>query len=105
MKNKCQRPNTRGGVYIPRESDKEQIQEYYEDLSTVDKKELVASYNQQNNIWGVRAQMVYLSVLHTVFMERFGKSPFIVENDVAYKLGPKIYYSEELDTILPLPEN
>ncbi len=105
MKNKFQRPNTRAGIYIPNDSDKQQREEnraYYEALSNED---LVKSYNREVNIFGVHAQMVKLYVVHTIFLERFGKSPIVVEKEVVYCLGPKIYYSEELDAIFTLSES
>lgn len=105
MINKFQRPNTRAGIYIPRNSDKELIQTFTASLSAMSKEELVRTYNGIKNIWGVHAQLVYLYVLNTVFIEKFGESPIIVEEDTVYFLGPKIYYSVELDRLFQLSEN
>lgn len=105
MNNKFQRPNTRAGIYIPRPSDKALLQEFNERFLTQSKKELVETYNGINNIFGVHAQMVYLYVLHQVFLEKFGESPLIVESEVVYCLGPKIYYSEELDAIFSVSKS
>ena len=105
MRNKTQRPGTRAGIYIPSDSDKQQRQEFRDILLSKSNKELVESYNREKNIFGVHAQMVHIYCLHNIFMERFGESPIIVMNDVAYALGPKIYYSEELDAIFEFAEN
>ncbi len=105
MINKFQRPHTQVGIYIPRRSDKELILEFKTRLSAKNKKELVDTYNSIKNIWGVHAQIVYLYVLHTVFLDKFDESPIIVKDDKVYCLGPKIYYSAELDCIFPLSEN
>ena len=105
MINKFQRPNTRVGVYIPRRSDEEMIQQFKTRLAAMSKKELVKTYTTIKDIWGVHAQIVYLYVMHTVFLEKFGESPFIVEDEKVYCLGPKIYYSAELDSIFPLAKN
>ncbi len=105
MKSKFQRPNTRSGIYIPSDSDKKMREEFRDRLLLSSNQELVDLYNSEVNIFGVHAQMVHLYCLHTIFMERFGESPFIVEDDAVYCLGPKIYYSEELESIFILSEN
>ena len=105
MMNKTQRPNTRAGIYLPNDSDKKQREEsraYYVALSNED---LVKAYNREVNIFGVHAQMVKLYVVHNIFLERFGESPIVVQKEVIYCLGPKIFYSKELDAIFPITEN
>ena len=105
MKSKFQRPNTRAGIYIPSDSDKKMREEFRARLLLCNNQELVASYNREVNIFGVHAQMVHLYCLHSIFMERFGESPFIVKDNAVYCLGPKIYYSEELESIFILSED
>ena len=105
MFDKFQRSNTRAGIYIPRNSDKEMIQVFTASLSAMSKKELVKVYSGIKNIWGEHAQLVYLHVLHTVFLEKFWESPIIVEKGKIYCLGPKIYYSKVLDRLFQLSEN
>lgn len=105
MKNKSQRPGTRAGIYIPSESDKKQREEFRGKLVSMSNKELVELYSREKNIFGVHAQMVHLYCLHNLFMERFGESPIVVKDDVVYCLGPKIYFSEEMDAIFELSEN
>ena len=103
--NKTQRPGTRAGIYSPSDSDKKQREEFRANLLPLSNQELVTSYNREKNIFGVHAQMVHLYCLHNLFMERFGESPIIVKEDVVYCLGPKIYYSEELDAIFTISES
>lgn len=103
--NKSQRPGTRAGIYIPSESDKKQREEFRANLVSKSNKELVESYNREKNIFGVHAQMVHIYCLHTLFMERFGESPIVVKDEMVYCLGPKIYYSEEMDAIFQLTES
>lgn len=105
MMNKTQRPNTRAGIFFPRTSDQELLQQFTEGFANDSKQELVDTYNTQENIYGVHAQLVFLHVLHNVFLEKFGESPIIVKNDTVYCLGPKIFYSKELDSIFPITEN
>ncbi len=105
MRNKSQRPGTRAGIYIPSDSDKQQRQEFRTRLLPLSNKELVESYNREKNIFGVHAQMVHIYCLHNIFMERFGESPIVVKENAVYSLGPKIYYSEELDAIFTLSES
>lgn len=105
MKSKFQRPNTRAGIYIPNESDKKQRQEFRANLVALSNQDLVKSYNREVNIFGVYAQMVKLYVIHNIFLERFGESPVVVKEKVIYCLGPRIFYSEELDAIFPITEN
>ncbi len=105
MMNKSQRPGTRAGIYIPSESDKKQREEFRANLVSKSNKELVESYNREKNIFGVHAQMVHIYCLHTLFMERFGESPIVVKDEMVYCLGPKIYYSEEMDAIFQLTES
>lgn len=103
--NKTQRPGTRAGIYLPSDSDKKQREEFRANLLPLSNQELVTSYNREQNIFGVHAQMVHLYCLHNLFMERFGESPIIVKEDVVYCLGPKIYYSEEMDAIFTISES
>lgn len=105
MKDKSQRPGTRAGIYIPSDSDKKQRQEFRNRLLSLTNDELVKSYNREKNIFGVHAQMVHLYEMHRIFLDRFGESPIVVKDDVLYCLGPKIFYSEELDAIFPISEN
>lgn len=105
MMNKSQRSGTRAGIYIPSESDKEQRKEFRANLASKSNKELVELYNREKNIFGVHAQMVHIYCLHNLFMERFGESPIVVKDEVVYCLGPKIYYSEEMDAIFQLTES
>lgn len=105
MISKSQRPGTRAGIYIPSESDKKQREEFRANLVSKSNKELVESYNREKNIFGVHAQMVHIYCLHTLFMERFGESPIVVKDEMVYCLGPKIYYSEEMDAIFQLTES
>ena len=105
MKNKSQRPNTRAGIYIPSDSDKKQREEFRANLIALSNQDLVKSYNREVNIFGVHAQMVHLYAMHNIFLERFGESPIIVKDEVVYSLGPKIYYSKELDAIFAIAEN
>lgn len=103
--NKSQRPGTRAGIYSPNESDKKQRQEFWNNLEAKSNQEVVDAYNREKNIFGVHAQMVYIYCLHNLFIERFGKSPIIVKEDVIYCLGPKIYYSEQIKDIFELASN
>lgn len=105
MKNNSKKPNTPGGVYIPSEHDREQYEEFRARLLIASNQELVEAYNGQKRIYGVRSQMIFLNALHQVFLERFDVSPMLNEDTHSFSLGKRIYYSEELDTIVTLDEN
>lgn len=105
MKNNSKKPNTPGGVYIPSETDRARYEEYRALFLASSNQELVEAYNRQKRIYGVRSQMIFLYALHHVFLERFGISPIINEDKHSFSIGKKIYYSKELNTILPVEEN
>jgi hypothetical protein len=54
---------------------------YRSELRALDHDELVAAYNRQARIGvvGVRAQLLHLQAMHEVFMNVFGRSPFVTK--------------------------
>lgn len=79
-------------VFISRRGDKEQFQSFFKFLKNLKDEELIKHYNREAGmgIVGVHAQAIKLLALRRVFMERFGKTPVIIEDEVGIVLSGEI---------------
>ena len=79
-------------IYIPRTGDRELLIEFYKKFRTLSNQELIDSYNSSVDlgIVGAHAQGLHLIAERKVFMERFGKSPIKIEDNIIISLSKKI---------------
>ena len=79
-------------VFISREGDKAQFVKNFENLQKLSNKELIEKYNNavDTEIVGVHAQALHLLSLRKVFIDRFGKSPIVIEDDIVISLSGEI---------------
>ena len=79
-------------VFISRKGDQAQFVENFESLQKLTNKELIETYNNAvaTGIVGVHAQALHLLALRKVFIERIGKSPIVIEDDIVISLSGKI---------------
>ncbi len=78
-------------VFISRKGDQEAFKEFYQDLIGLPNDALLMQYNRQAEIGivGVHAQALKLLALRNVFLQRFGKSPILIEDDIVISLTGK----------------
>lgn len=69
-------------VFIPREGDREQIQELSISYANLPDEEFISVFNAaaRPGITGVHAQAVSLIAQHREFLKRFGESPIYVHS-------------------------
>ena len=79
-------------VFISREGDKEQFVKNFESIKKLSNQDLIEKYNNavDSGIVGVHAQALHLLALRKVFIERIGKSPIVIEDDIVISLSGKI---------------
>ena len=79
-------------VFIFRKGDKELFLKMYHSITNLKNEELIEQYNKQAilGIVGVHAQALKLLALRKVFIERFDKSPVLIEDDFSISLTGKI---------------
>ena len=79
-------------VFISRVGDKEQFVKIFENLKKLSNQDLIHKYNNavDTGIVGVHAQALHLLALRKVFIERIGKSPIVIEDDIIISLTDKI---------------
>jgi len=77
-------------MYLRRASDTPLIDEYKAKYLAMNHQELIDEYNGIPKLYGAHGQMIGIYVLHSVFLLRFNKTPFIVESNCVYTLAGKI---------------
>lgn len=79
-------------VFISREGDKAQFVKNFENLQKLSNIELNEKYNNavDTGIVGVYAQALHLLSMRKVFIERIGKSPIVIEDDIVINITGKI---------------
>jgi hypothetical protein len=75
-------------VFITRKGDQETFKMFYKDLEYMPNETLLEQYNSQVEIGivGVHAQALKLLALRKIFLERFGESPIILEDNIVIGL-------------------
>ena len=78
-------------VFISRKGDQEVFKKFYRDLKDLPNETLLDQYNRQVDIGivGVHAQALKLLALRKVFLDRYGKSPVLIEDDFIISLSGK----------------
>jgi hypothetical protein len=75
-------------VFISRKDDQETFKKFYRDLEDLPNETLLEQYNNQVEIGivGVHSQALKLLALRKIFLERFGESPIILEDNIVIGL-------------------
>ena len=78
-------------VFISREGDQETFRTFYKNLEAFPNEILLEQYNREVKIGivGVHAQALKLLALRKIFLERFGESPIIFEDNMVISLTGK----------------
>ena len=78
-------------VFISRKGDQETFKKFFRDLEFLPNETLLDQYNRQVDIGivGVHAQALKLLALRKIFLERFGESPILLEDDIIISLTGK----------------
>ena len=78
-------------VFISRKGDQETFKKFFRDLEFLPNETLLDQYNRQVDIGivGVHAQALKLLALRKVFLQRFGESPVLLEDDILISLTGK----------------
>ena len=79
-------------IYITRQNDRTIIADYKSKFEQNSPEELIVAYNEQQKcgIVGVHQQALYLIALRLEFIERFGESPILIEDNIVISLSGKI---------------
>lgn len=76
----------------------ERINIFYARLNGFDNHTLVDAYNIEKRVVGVHAQTLYLIAMNEAFLDRFGKSPVMINEEGQASISGPIYYIDHLQT-------
>lgn len=76
----------------------ERINIFYARLNGFDNHTLVDAYNIEKRVVGVHAQTLYLIAMNEAFLDRFGKSPVMIDEEGQASISGPIYYIDHLQT-------
>lgn len=86
--------------FVMEEGDLEEISRYRKKFKRLSNSELVAIYNEMDELGESHDEGLYVTAMHQEFYFRFKKSPFHIEGSHLITMKGKIKYVESTDTFV-----